>query len=50
MIAPVILVLAFFLVPGVSSWFWDLVSGLCSFIGLDQRVARNGYGLFQFWR
>jgi Zn-dependent protease len=50
MIAPVILVLAFFFVPGVSSWFWDLVSGLCSFIGLDQRVARNGYGLFQFWR
>jgi len=50
MIAPVILVLAFFFVPGVSNWFWDLVSGLCSFIGLDQRVARNGYGLFQFWR
>ena len=43
LIAPVLLVLAFFFVPGVSSWFWDLVSGLCSFIGLDQRVARNGY-------
>jgi Zn-dependent protease len=50
MVAPVILVLAFFFVPGLASWFWNLVYGLCGLIGLDWRVAWNGFGLFQFWR
>jgi Zn-dependent protease len=49
MIAPILLVLALFFVPGPSGWFWDLVDGLCAFIGLDKRVAGNGYRLFQFW-
>src|SRR4030095_8613459 len=43
MIAPVLLVLAFFFVPGLSSWFWNLVAGLGSLIGLDWRVAWNGF-------
>src|SRR5262249_35235477 len=38
MIAPVLLVLAFFFVPGPSRWFWDVVSALCGQIGLDLRV------------
>ena len=50
LIAPVILVLAFFFVPGFSNWFWDLIDGLSELIGLDGRVARRGFGLFQFWR
>ena len=49
-IAPVLLVLALFFVPGLSRWFWDLVSTLSALIGLDWRVAWNGFGLFQFWR
>ena len=50
MVAPVLLVLAFFFVPGLSRWFWDIVYALSGQIGLDWRVAWNGYGLFQFWR
>src|SRR4030095_13654189 len=46
MSAPVVLVLAFFFVPGLSSWFWSVAYGLCALIGLDPRVAWNGYGLF----
>jgi len=49
-IAPVLLVLALFFVPGLSRWFWDLVYMLSALIGLDPRVAWNGFGLFQFWR
>jgi len=50
MIAPVLLVLAFFFVPGPSRWFWDVVDAISLPIGLDTRVAWNGLGLFQFWR
>jgi Zn-dependent protease len=50
LIAPVILVVAFFFVPGLSSWFWDLVYNLSAAIGLDWRVAWNGLRLFQFWK
>jgi len=50
MIAPVLLVLALFFVPGVSRWFWDVVYAACALIGLDPRVAWVGFGLFQFWR
>ncbi len=49
-IAPLLLVLAFFFVPGVSRWFWTIVYTVCAQIGLDPRVASIGYGLFQFWR
>jgi len=50
MIAPVLLVLALFFVPGLSGWFWDVVDAISSLIGLDLRMARNGLRLFQFWR
>jgi Zn-dependent protease len=50
MVAPVLLVLALFFVPGLNRWFWDLIYALSAQIGLDPRVAWNGYGLFQFWR
>lgn len=50
MVAPVLLVLALFFVPGVSRWFWDVVYAACALIGLDPRVAWVGFGLFQFWR
>jgi Zn-dependent protease len=50
MVAPVILVLALFFVPGLSRWFWDIVYALSAQIGLDWSVAWNGLGLFQFWR
>jgi len=50
LIAPVILVLGFFFVPGLSSWFWELVYGLSTAIGLDWRVSWNGLRLFQFWK
>jgi Zn-dependent protease len=50
LIAPVILMLGFFFVPGFSSWFWELAYGLSSAIGLDWRAASNGLRLFQFWK
>jgi Zn-dependent protease len=50
MIAPVLLVLALFFLPGLNGWFWNLVFTVSSQIGLDWRVAWSGYGLFQFWR
>ncbi len=50
MIAPVLLVLALFFLPGLNGWFWNLVYAVSFQIGLDPRVAWNGYGLFQFWR
>lgn len=50
MIAPLLLVLALFFVPGPSRWFWDVVETLSSQIGLDPRVAFNGLRLFQFWK
>jgi len=49
-IAPLILVVGLFLVPGLSDWFWDVVYRACALIGLDPRVALFGLGLFQFWR
>jgi len=50
MIAPVLLVLALFFVPGLARWFWDVVYAACAMIGLDPRVGWVGFGLFQFWR
>jgi Zn-dependent protease len=49
-IAPVILVLALFFVPGLNGWFWQIIYSACTQIGLDPRVAWFGFGLFQFWR
>ena len=49
-IAPIVLVLALFFVPGLNHWFWDIVYRACGQIGLDPRLAWEGYGLFQFWR
>jgi Zn-dependent protease len=49
-IAPVILVLALFFVPGLNGWFWQTIYAACAQIGLDPRVAWFGFGLFQFWR
>lgn len=47
---PMILVAAFFLLPGLSQWFWRIVFDACALIGLDTRAAFAGYRLFQFWR
>lgn len=49
-IAPLLLVLALFFVPGLSRWFWDVVFAACASIGLDPRVAWIGFRMFQFWR
>ena len=49
-IAPVILVLALFVVPGLNNWFWNAVYVACALVGLDPRVAWRGFALFQFWR
>lgn len=49
-LAPVILLLALFFVPGLNQWFWDTIYRACMLVGLEPRVAWFGYGLFQFWR
>jgi Zn-dependent protease len=49
-IAPVILVLVLFLVPPLNSVFWDTVFNACRLVGLDARLAFEGYRSFQFWR
>jgi hypothetical protein len=49
-IGPVILIVAFLFVPGVSRWFWDAVFAASAMIGLDARLASIGFVLFQFWR
>src|SRR5262249_33427064 len=33
-IAPIILVVGLFLIPGLNGWFWDVVYGACALIGL----------------
>jgi Zn-dependent protease len=48
-IAPFILVVALFLVPPLNSIFWDTVFRATLMIGLDQRLAFQGFRLFQFW-
>jgi Zn-dependent protease len=48
--APILLVLALFFVPRLNPWFWDIVYRACGQIGLDPRLAWQGYGMFQFWR
>ena len=47
---PIVLVAAFFLVPGLNQWFWRIIFDASALIGLDTRAAFAGYGLFQFWR
>jgi Zn-dependent protease len=49
-IAPAILFFALLFIPGVSAAFWRFVYELCSTIGLDANLARQGLRLFQFWR
>jgi Zn-dependent protease len=49
-VGALVLLLALFFVPGVSSWFWSVVHAAGALIGLDVRLAWTGLGLFQFWR
>ena len=48
-IAPFVLVVALFLVPPLNSIFWDTVFQATLMVGLDQRLAFQGFRLFQFW-
>jgi Zn-dependent protease len=49
-IAPAILVIALFLVPPLNSIFWNTVFKTSLLVGLDARLAFQGFGIFQFWR
>jgi Zn-dependent protease len=48
-IAPALLFMSFFLVPGVNRMFWRLVYNLNEVIGLRWDLARHGLSLFRFW-
>lgn len=48
-IGAAILVLLLF-VPFVYNLFWDTVVWACTQVGLDARLAFQGYRLFEFWR
>jgi Zn-dependent protease len=49
-VAPLMVMLALFLVPEFNRMFWDAVFGICGGIGLDARLALRGFQLFRFWR
>jgi len=49
-IAPIILLVALFLVPAVNNLFWSTVDAAGGMIGLDWPAVRRGFVLFQFWR
>jgi Zn-dependent protease len=49
-IAPVILLVALFLVPAVNNLFWTAVDTAQDWIGLDARAVRRGFALFRFWQ
>lgn len=48
-IAPLLIIIALFYVPGVNSTLWEAIFHTCALIGLDPRLAIRGYHLFQFW-
>ena len=48
-IAPVILVVGLFLVPPLNSIFWNTVFKAALLVGLDVRLAFQGFRIFQFW-
>jgi Zn-dependent protease len=49
-IAPLLMLVALFYVPGLNSMLWEAIFRTCEFVGLDPRLAFHGYHLFQFWR
>jgi Zn-dependent protease len=49
-IAPLILVLSLFFVPGLSRSFWQTVFAVCAMGGLNAKAAFLGLRLFQFWQ
>jgi Zn-dependent protease len=49
-IAPLLMLVALFYVPGLNSMLWEAIYRICEFVGLDPRLAFHGYHLFQFWR
>ena len=49
-LAPLVLVVALFFVPGLNQWFWQTVYGICAWIGLSPKVAALGFRMFQFWQ
>ena len=49
-VAPLLLLVALFYVPGVNSLLWHAIFSVCEWIGLDARLAFRGLRLFQFWR
>jgi Zn-dependent protease len=49
-VAPAILVVALFLVPPLNSLLWDTIFQASVLIGLDERLAFQGFRIFQFWR
>jgi Zn-dependent protease len=48
-IAPTLLFLSFFLVPGVNAMFWRLVHNVNDIVGLRWDLVRQGLSLFRFW-
>lgn len=44
-----IILFAFWVVPGVSTVFWDLVNFVTRTLGLPFRLIAIGYQFFQFW-
>ncbi len=49
-IAPLLMIVALFYVPGLNLMLWGAIYRVCEFVGLDPRLAYRGYHLFQFWR
>jgi Zn-dependent protease len=49
-VGPMLLILVFMVVPGVSSTFFDAIYGLMSLFGVSGGHAFQGLRLFQFWR
>jgi Zn-dependent protease len=49
-VAPLLMLVALFYVPGLNSMLWGAIFRTCEFVRLDPRLAFSGYHLFQFWR
>jgi Zn-dependent protease len=49
-IAPIVLLVALFLVPAVNNAFWTAVDTAGDWIGLDWLAVRRGFALFRFWQ
>src|SRR5262249_23219083 len=48
-VAPALLFMSFWLVPGLNRMFWRLEFNLSQIIGLDWKLAMQGLSLFRFW-